>query len=343
MNWVQRALIFAALSVAIIPIGGQATPILETVQENGNTVLTGVQDVMVGLTSYDVQFAGGSCNTSGACSSPFFFNSYATAAGASTSLANVLNGSPYQNEPSLIQGCTSLTDSGFPQNDCQIFTPYLSETTTTPGYNYVFGPVTQVQLTGNVGVVSGVVGSPDSYGDMTWASWSLAPGPNVVADVGPATTLIACPGGDCGSGPVYLGYWNYGYNFTGLSGTGDIYIPILDPSALLNLGGGQLITDPSTIDADWPGSGNSIPGDKSAFIDPPALLEFAENGSTDPSILFTDSDAALNGPILADGGLIDPLIPGTASVPEPWSLSLFAVGLLGLAGMRRCKQQVQRA
>ncbi len=68
------------------------------------------------------------------------------------------------------------------------------------------------------------------------------------------------------------GELDYNYSFTDLSGTGDVFIPILDPAGLVGpLGFATLIEDPSTIASEWPGSGNVIPSNKSAFNDPVAL------------------------------------------------------------------------
>jgi hypothetical protein len=134
---------------------------------------------------------------------------------------------------------------------------------------------------------------------------------------------------------------DYNYSFTDLSGTGDVFIPILDPAGLVGpLGFATLIEDPSTIASEWPGSGNVIPSNKSAFNDPVALLEIPESGVSALSYSFLDTDPPVNGPVLADGILLDPPVPGSpASVPEPSTLSLLAVAFLGFAVIRRRQRQ----
>jgi hypothetical protein len=129
----------------------------------------------------------------------------------------------------------------------------------------------------------------------------------------------------------------YGYSFTGLSGEGDVFIPILDLSGIVSgsIFGANLITDPLAIQADWPGFGNSVPGSKSQFLFPQALLQVSENGATRLDFSFLDTHAPVDGPILADGVLLDPPVPGPASVPEPGTLAPFGVGLAGLCLLRR--------
>src|SRR3984957_5249292 len=138
-----------------------------------------------------------------------------------------------------------------------------------------------------------------------------------------------------------LGESDYNYSFTDLSGTGDVFIPILDPAGLVGpLGFATLIEDPSTIASDWPGSGNVIPSNKSAFNDPAALLEIPESGVSALSYSFLDTDPPVNGPVLADGILLAPPVPGSpTSVPEPGTLSLLAVAFLGLTVIRRRQRQ----
>jgi hypothetical protein len=123
----------------------------------------------------------------------------------------------------------------------------------------------------------------------------------------------------------------YSYQYNDLTGAGDVFIPIIDPSALVvsslpsNV---TVISDLATIVADWPGSGNFIPADEPVFDLPPELLEVAEDGAYSLDFSFLDKDLPVDGPILADGTLIaDPPVPGSSAVPE---LSTWVTMLLGL-------------
>jgi hypothetical protein len=115
-----------------------------------------------------------------------------------------------------------------------------------------------------------------------------------------------------------------------------VFIPIVDQGGVLTFRGvsgladATLITDPATIDADWPGAGNVIPPGKSIFDNPAGLLEVPENGSMTLSFSFDDVGAPVNGPILADSNLLDPLVPGPAAVPEPSTISLLAMAFVSM-------------
>jgi len=136
----------------------------------------------------------------------------------------------------------------------------------------------------------------------------------------------------------------YDYEFSDLTGVGDVFIPIVDPSALVvsSLPSDvTIISDPTTIQADWPGSGNFIPGNEPIFDDPLELLEVPEGGDATLDFSFLDARLPVDGPILADGTLItDPLVPGPAPVPEPGTLWLLgsAVVVMGLASIRRSQR-----
>ena len=138
----------------------------------------------------------------------------------------------------------------------------------------------------------------------------------------------------------------YDYEFTDLTGVGDVFIPIVDPSALVvsSLPSGvTIISDPTTIQRDWPGSGNLVPANEPIFDDPLELLEVPEGGNATLDFSFLDTSLPVDGPILADGTLItDPLVPGPASVPEPGTLwllgSALVLMLMGLASVRRSQR-----
>jgi PEP-CTERM motif len=132
----------------------------------------------------------------------------------------------------------------------------------------------------------------------------------------------------------------YSYQYNDLTGAGDVFIPIIDPSALVvnslpaNV---TVISDLATIEADWPGAGNFIPANEPVFDLPAELLEVAEDGAYSLNFSFLDTDLPVDGPILADGTLItDPPVPGTSAIPEPttWAMMLIGFGGLGLAGWR---------
>jgi hypothetical protein len=133
----------------------------------------------------------------------------------------------------------------------------------------------------------------------------------------------------------------YSYQYNDLTGAGDVFIPIIDPAALVlsslpsNV---TLITDLATIEADWPGAGNFIPANEPVFDLPSELLEVAENGAYSLDFSFLDKNLPLEGPILADGTLIsDPPVPGSSAVPEPSTWAMLLLGLSSLALLSTAK------
>jgi len=132
---------------------------------------------------------------------------------------------------------------------------------------------------------------------------------------------------------------NYTYAFNNLTGVGDVFVPILDSSALVlsSLPSDvTVITSLATIEADWPGSGNFVPANEPIFDVPSWLLEVPEGGATALNFSFLDTNLPVDGPILADGTLItDPPVPGPAPVPEPGSSLLLGGALAAMALIRR--------
>ncbi len=139
----------------------------------------------------------------------------------------------------------------------------------------------------------------------------------------------------------------YSYQYNDLTGAGDVFIPIIDPSALVigslpsNV---TLISNLATIEADWPGAGNFIPANEPVFDLPPELLEVRENGAYSLNFSFLDKDLPLEGPILADGTLItDPPVPGLRAIPEPTTWVMMLLGLSSLALLSTAKARRETA
>jgi hypothetical protein len=141
----------------------------------------------------------------------------------------------------------------------------------------------------------------------------------------------------------------YSYQYNDLTGAGDVFIPIIDPSALVvsslpaNV---TIISSLATIAADWPGAGNFVPANEPVFDLPSELLEVPEDGAYSLDFSFLDTDLPVDGPILADGTLItDPPVPGSSAIPEPstWAMLLVGFGGLGLAGYRASRKGVPPA
>ena len=137
----------------------------------------------------------------------------------------------------------------------------------------------------------------------------------------------------------------YGYQYNDLTGAGDVFIPIIHPSALVvsslpsNV---TIISDLATIVADWPGSGNFIPANEPVFDLPPELLEVAEDGAYSLDFSFLDQNLPLEGPILADGTLItDPPVPGSSAIPEPatWVMMLLRLSSLALLSTAKARSE----
>jgi hypothetical protein len=133
----------------------------------------------------------------------------------------------------------------------------------------------------------------------------------------------------------------YNYQYTDLTGAGDVFIPIIDPAALVvsslpsNV---TIISDLATIEADWPGAGNFIPANEPVFDLPAELLEVPEDGAYNLDFSFLDKNLPIDGPILADGTLIsDPPVPGSSAVPEPSTWAMLILGLSSLALISRAK------
>ena len=138
----------------------------------------------------------------------------------------------------------------------------------------------------------------------------------------------------------------YSYQYSDLTGAGDVFIPIIDPSALVVSSlpsDATIITSLAAIEADWPGAGNIIPYNEPAFDHPAELLEVPEDGAYSLDFSFLDTNLPVDGPILADGTLIsDPLVPGSSAIPEPstWAMMLIGFAGLGFAAYGRSRAAV---
>jgi hypothetical protein len=137
----------------------------------------------------------------------------------------------------------------------------------------------------------------------------------------------------------------YSYQYNDLTGAGDVFIPIIDPAALV-VGSlptnATIISDLATIEADWPGTGNIIPYNETVFDVPSELLEVPENGAYSLDFSFLDTDLPVDGPILADGTLIsDPPVPGSSPIPEPSTWAMLLLGLSSLALLSTAKASVR--
>jgi PEP-CTERM motif-containing protein len=133
----------------------------------------------------------------------------------------------------------------------------------------------------------------------------------------------------------------YNYQYNDLTGAGDVFIPIIDPAALvvgslpLNV---TVISDLATIAADWPGAGNFVPANEPVFDVPAELLEVPEDGAYSLDFSFLDTNLPVDGPILADGTLIsDPPVPGSSAIPEPTTWVMMLLGLSSLALLSKAK------
>lgn len=145
---------------------------------------------------------------------------------------------------------------------------------------------------------------------------------------------------------VVAGGYQYDFDVTA-SGGGKVYIPLLDPSASYDLligpdGQAQiaLITDPNFVPDNWITVSDLLAmGKDPAFADPAAWLEITEKGDKSFVLRITSSSAPTLGPIMVDGRIIDPPVPGRpdlgSSVPEPGTLALASIALVSLALARR--------
>src|SRR6185312_11265941 len=110
--WVASALLLGLLASAS---SARATPVL---QVNGGGILTGVQDVVVAGSTYDVTFESGTCaDVFGTCeTSSFTFHTSSRAVAASNSLLSALSGSAFDGNPA---------DVCYP-TICYIYTPFAA-------------------------------------------------------------------------------------------------------------------------------------------------------------------------------------------------------------------------
>lgn len=168
------------------------------------------------------------------------------------------------------------------------------------------------------------------------------------------------------------GLYNYQYSFNGLSGTGDIYVPIFGSDAddtgtitgssgsadfAVNLpvgratvgrAGASFVLDPTEVQDDWVAESGALAGgapffgiadageiaadDTVAGGLPIALMDIPENGDTSIDLSFTSNEAPGDGSFVGVDG--DAIFsPQPGAVPEPASLGLLAAA--GVLAIRR--------
>ena len=121
-GWNAISSLAIILGLVLVPQLSHATP---TLVVNGSGILTGVQDVVVGSTTYNVTFAEGTCVALYSNCSSFTFSD-STAASAASALLGAIE-SPTDFDETKIFGCGNA-------NDCEIFTP-----TSVDGLLFVHG------------------------------------------------------------------------------------------------------------------------------------------------------------------------------------------------------------
>jgi hypothetical protein len=132
----------------------------------------------------------------------------------------------------------------------------------------------------------------------------------------------------------------YQYDFdVSTSGGGTVYIPLLDPNAnavMLSDGAATVQKIPGPAPTGWlTDTMLDAMGKDTAFADPAAWLEITENGDTSFRLRVDSVNAPTQGPIMVDGQIIDPPVPGSGlSVPEPGALPLLAIALGSLVFVR---------
>ena len=152
---------------------------------------------------------------------------------------------------------------------------------------------------------------------------------------GPTVNVKATP-----SGPDF----SYGFSLSNLSGKGDVFIPIMDPvHPRDNLAFRRLHAYRRSRDHCFRLAGRAS-SQYERLRRSRRLLEISENGETSLTFSFLDRNAPIDGPLFANGIMIDPQIPGLP-VPEPstWAMMFLGFAGLGFAGYRASRRSVALA
>jgi hypothetical protein len=109
-----------SLAAAALALSGSATLAAPVLLKNAQSVLTGVDDIDIGGTLYDVAFGGGACGLyfGNACMSTFF-SSLGQASAAQSALLSALT--PAGLSPGAIEGCDGFSNG---VSSCTILTAY---------------------------------------------------------------------------------------------------------------------------------------------------------------------------------------------------------------------------
>lgn len=178
--------VLSAMALALIGSisSAGATPVL---QVNGSGVLTGVLDVVVGVSSYNVAFQAGTCaDVFGSCAtSAFAFNTESDATAATNSLLSALSGSAFDGNPADVchpTQCSLYTPFAAPIFPITSFEPYV----TLMDLNVFFATPLFVDGPANLPVPTASINSAG----FRWAVWS----PATTSVPEPPTIALLIPG-----------------------------------------------------------------------------------------------------------------------------------------------------